>query len=122
MSSMKSIASALVLVASVAVPVLIAPAAALAASSAVRAGTPAQDVRHQAVPYDDLNLLSPAGEAEFRLRLKGAVQTVCGPKADLRNFDETADYQACVAKATNEAMSALPEARRQAARTAVPAS
>jgi UrcA family protein len=125
MSSMKSIASALALVASaadVAVPVLIAPALVLAASTAVRAETPSQDVRHQVVPYDDLNLNSPAGAAAFQSRLKGAVQAVCGPKADLRNFDETSDYKACVAKAAKDAMSALPQARLQAARPAAPPS
>jgi UrcA family protein len=125
MSSLKSIASALALVATaadVSVPVLIAPALVLAASTAVRAETPPQEIRHQVVAYDDLNLNSPAGAAAFQARLKGAVQAVCGPKADLRNFDEDADYKACLAKAAQDAMAALPQARQQAARPAPPAS
>jgi len=119
MLSMKSVASALVLVASaadIAVPVLVAPALVLAVSTAVRAETPA--VRHQVVRYDDLNLTSAAGQSTFQTRLKGAVETVCGPQADLRNFDEAADYKACVAKASHDAMSAVPDVARQASRPA----
>ncbi|MGZ3276052.1 MAG: UrcA family protein [Caulobacteraceae bacterium] len=115
---MKSVASALVLVASVAdvaVPVLVAPAVVFAVATAARA-EPAEAVRHQVVRYDDLNLASPAGQAAFKVRLKGAVQAVCGPQADMRNFDEAADYKACVAKAAHDAMSALPQAQQQAAR------
>jgi UrcA family protein len=117
MLSVKSVASALVLVASaadVAVPVLVAPAIVLAVSTAARAEAPA--VRQEVVRYGDLDLATPGGMAAFRTRLKGAVQTVCGPRADLRTFDETADYQACTAKASHDAMSALPRLRRQAAR------
>lgn len=119
MLSMKSVASALVLVASaadVAVPLLVAPALALAVSTAARAETPVQAVRQQVVRYDDLNLASPIGMATLRTRLEGAVKTVCGPPADLRSFDEAADYRACVAKASHDAIAALPQAWRQAAR------
>jgi UrcA family protein len=126
MLSMKSVASALVLVASaadVAVPVLIAPALVIAASTAARAETPAQEtsaqtVRQQVVSYGDLNLATPSGQATFQARLKSAVQAVCGPQADLRSFEEAADYKACVAKASREAMSALPDVQQQAARSA----
>ena len=116
MLSMKSVASALVHVASaadIAVPVLVAPALVLAVSTAVRAETPSQAVRHEVVRYDDLNLASAAGQATLHIRLKGAVETVCG-QADLRNFDEAADYKACVAKASHDAMSVV--IRRQASR------
>jgi UrcA family protein len=116
MLSMKSVASALVLVASaadIAVPVLVAPALVLAASTAARAETPAETVRHRVVRYDDLNLASPAGQAMFQVRLRGAVATVCGPWADLRNFDEAADYKACVAKASHDAMSVVRDVVRQ---------
>lgn len=119
MLSMKSVASALVLVASaadVAVPVLVAPALVLAASTAARAETPTETVRQQVVRYGDLNLATASGQAIFQARLKGAVQAVCGPRADLRSFQDTADYNACVAKASRGAMSALPQAQQQAAR------
>jgi UrcA family protein len=118
---MKSVASALVLVASaadVAVPVLIAPALVIAASTAARAEAPVQTVRQQVVSYGDLNLATPSGQATFQARLKSAVQAVCGPQADLRSFEEAADYKACVAKASREAMSALPDVQQQAARSA----
>lgn len=124
MLSMKSVASALVLVASAAdtaVPVLIVPALVLGVSTAARAqvlapSSPTEAVRHQVVRYDDLNLASADGRAIFQVRLKGAVETVCGPQADLRNFDEAADYKACVAKATEDAVSAVPDIGRTAAR------
>jgi UrcA family protein len=119
MLSMKSVASALALVASaadVAAPVLVVPALVLAASTAARAETPAQVVRQQVVRYDDLNLASPRGMAAFERRLKGAVETVCSPQADMRIFDEAKDYKACVAKAAHDAMSALPQSQQQAAR------
>ena len=119
MLSLKSVASALVLVAStadIAVPVLVAPALVLAASTAVRAEAPDRTVRHQVVRYDDLNLASAEGRAMFQVRLRGAVETVCGPRADLRNFDEAADYKACVARASHDAMSAAPDIARQAIR------
>jgi UrcA family protein len=121
MLSMKSVASALVHVASaadIAVPVLVAPALMLAVSTAARAETPAETVRHQVVRYDDLNLASPAGQAMFQLRLRGAVENVCGPRADLRNFDEAADYRACVAKASHDAMSVVRDVVRQAPQSA----
>jgi UrcA family protein len=117
MLSMKSVASALVLVAScadTAVPVLIAPALVVAASTAARAETPDRTVRQQIVSYGDLNLATPSGQATFQARLKGAVQAVCGPQADQRNFGETADYKACVAKASHDAMSSVPDARQHA--------
>jgi UrcA family protein len=104
MLSMKSVAAALVLVASaadVAVPVLVAPAVVLGVSTAARAET--QTVRQQVVRYDDLNLAAPGGRATFQARVKSAVQAVCGPQADPRSFTETADYQACVAKASRDA-------------------
>jgi UrcA family protein len=109
MLSMKSVASALVHVASaadIAVPVLIAPALVLAASTVVHAQTPVQ-VRQEIVRYDDLNLASATGRAIFQTRLKGAVENVCGPPADLRNFDEVADFETCVAKASHDAMTAV---------------
>jgi UrcA family protein len=121
MLSMKSVASALVLVASaadIAVPVLVAPALMLAVSTAARAEEPTQAVRHQVVRYSDLNLASPAGEAMFQVRLRGAVETVCGPQADLRNFDEAADYKACVAKASHDAQTVVRDVMRQAPRPA----
>jgi UrcA family protein len=117
MLSMKSVSSALVHVASVAdfaVPVLIAPALVLGASTMARAETPADTVRHQVVRYADLNLASDSGRATFQIRLKGAVETVCGPQADLRNFDESKDYNACVAKASHDAMTTV--VRREASR------
>jgi UrcA family protein len=117
MLSMKSVASALVHVASaadIAVPVLVAPALVLAVSTMARAETPAETVRHQVVRYADLNMASASGQAVFQIRLKGAVETVCGPQADLRNFDEAADYKACVAKASHDAMSTV--VRREASR------
>jgi UrcA family protein len=119
MLSMKSVASALVLVASaadLAAPLLVAPAVVLAVSTAARAETPATAVRQQAVRYDDLNLASPSGMAAFRGRVKGAVEAVCNPQADPRNFAEAADYKACVAKASRDAMAALPPVQQQAAR------
>ena len=119
MSRIKSVASALVLVASVAdvaFPVLVAPAVVLAVATTARA-EPAQAVRHQVVRYDDLNLASPAGQAAFKVRLNGAVQAVCGPPADIRNFNEAADYKACVAKASHDATAALPQVQQQAARS-----
>ncbi|HTK36340.1 MAG TPA: UrcA family protein [Caulobacteraceae bacterium] len=116
---MKSVASALVIVASaadVAVPVLVAPALVLGASTAARAETPDRAVSRQTVRYDDLNLASPAGEAVLRARVNAAAQAVCAPRADPRDLRETADFQACVAKAAHDALSALPQAQRQAAR------
>jgi len=110
MLSMKSVAAALVMVASgadVAAPVLVAPALVLAVSTAARAETPV--VRQQAVRYGDLNLASASGMAAFQARVKHAVEAVCGPRADLRNFDEARDYQACAAKASHDAMSAVPQ-------------
>ena len=121
MLSMKSVASALVLVASaadVAVPVLVAPALALAISSMARAETPARSIHQQVVRYADLNLATLSGQVTFQARLKGAVQAVCGPEADLRSFEETADYKACVAQATRDAASALPDVRQEASRSA----
>jgi UrcA family protein len=119
MLSMKSVASALVHVASaadIAVPVLVAPALVLAASTMARAEIPADTVRHQVVRYGDLNLASANGRATFQIRLKGAVETVCGPQADLRNFDEAADYKACVAKASHDAMSTVVQREASRAR------
>jgi UrcA family protein len=88
-----------------------------AASTAARAEAPNQTLRHQVVRFDDLNLASPAGVAAFRARLNGAVEIVCGPPADLRNFDEAADYKACLAKASQDALSALPQVRQQASQS-----
>lgn len=119
MLNLKSVASALVVVASAAdfaVPVLVAPALVFAGSAAAHA-EPAQTVRHQVVRYDDLNMASPAGQAAFQARMKGAVQAVCGPQADMRNFDEAADYKACVAKAARDATAALPQIQQQAAQS-----
>jgi UrcA family protein len=119
MLSMKSVATALVLVASaadMAVPVLIAPALVGAASTAARAATPDQTVRRQVVRYGDLNLATPSGKATFQGRLKDAVEAVCGPQADRRDFVEAADYKACVTKASHDAMAALPDVRQQASR------
>jgi UrcA family protein len=122
MLSMKSVASALVLVASaadLAAPVLVAPALVLAVAAAAHAAeAPAQSVRQQVVRYGDLNLATPTGMAAFQARLKGAVQTVCGPQTDLRNFDEVADHKACVAKASHDAASTLPDVQQQASRPA----
>jgi len=104
MLKMKSVAAALVLVASaadVAVPVLVAPALVFGVSTAARAETP--DVHQQIVRYDDLNLAAPGGKATLQARLNSAVQAVCGPQADPRRFDETANRQACVAKAMHDA-------------------
>jgi UrcA family protein len=104
MLSMKSVASALVLVAAaadVAVPVLVAPAVVLGVSTAARAET--QSDRQQVVRYDDLNMATASGRATFQVRLKGAVQAVCGPQADPRSFREMAGYKACVAKASHDA-------------------
>jgi UrcA family protein len=109
MLSMKSVASALVHVASaadIAVPILVAPALALAVSTAARAETPVQ-VRQEVVRYDDLNLASASGRAIFQTRLKGAAEYVCGPPADLRSFDEVADFETCVSKASHDAMTAV---------------
>jgi UrcA family protein len=81
-----------------------------------RAETPAETVRHQVVRYADLNLASANGQAKFQIRLKGAVETVCGPQADLRNFDEAADYKACVAKASHDAMTTVVQREASRAR------
>jgi UrcA family protein len=120
MLSMKSVASALLLAATaadLAVPVMVAPALVLAASTAARAApaeTPAKVVRQQILSYRDLNLAAPSGMAAFEARVKAAAEDVCGPQADVRNFDEAADYRACVAKAVQGAMSTLPAVRQQA--------
>jgi len=120
MLSMKSVATALVLVASaadVAAPVLIAPALVLGASTAVRAapaGDPARTVRQQVLTYRDLNLAVPSGMATFSARLKAAAEDVCGPQADIRNFDEANDYRGCMTKAMHDVLSALPQVRQQA--------
>jgi UrcA family protein len=121
MLSMKSVASALVLVASaadVAVPVLVAPALVLAGSTAVRAQESGQAIRQQLVRYGDLNLAAPAGQAALQSRVKSAVQSVCGPEADMRDFHEARDYAACVAKASHDAMGAVPKVRQQASQPA----
>ena len=111
MLSMKSVAAALVLVASaadVAVPVLVAPAVVLGVSTAARAET--LDVRQQVVRYDDLNMAAASGKATFQARVKSAVDAVCGPQADPRRFDETANHKACVAKAMHDASPASSHA------------
>lgn len=119
MLSMKSVASALVLVASaadVAAPVLVAPALVLAGSTVVHAEE-ARTLRREVVRFDDLNLAAPSGMAAFRARLKAAAQAVCSPQADRRDFADTADYQACMAKASHDAASALPQVQQQASRS-----
>lgn len=119
MLSMKSVASALVLVAmaaDLAAPILVAPALVLGASTVARAETPDTLVRRQVLDYADLNLATPSGKATFKTRIKGAAEAVCGPEADIRNLDESADYKACVAKAIQDALSALPDVRQQASR------
>ncbi len=118
MLSMKSVASALVLVASaadMAAPVLVAPAVVLAVSTAARAQE-AHTVRQEAVTYRDLNLTSPVGQAAFENRIRHAAQDVCGPSPDRRNFDETADFKACMNRAVSNAVAALPPVQQQAAR------
>lgn len=118
MLSMKSVASALVLVASaadVAAPVLVAPAVMLAASTAARAQE-VQTVRQQAVTYRDLNMLTPAGQAVFTARVRQAAQDVCSPSPDLHDLTGTAEYKACMNRAISTAVSALPPVVQQAAR------
>jgi UrcA family protein len=119
MLNMKSVASALVVVASAAdfaVPVLVAPALVFAVSTAARAEEPT--VRHEVVRYGDLNIASPVGMAAFKARVNGAAKTVCGPTPDAQAMDETADYKACVSKAIRDAVSALPQARQTASQSA----
>ena len=50
--------------------------------------------------------------------VKSAVQSVCGPEADMRDFHEARDYAACVAKASHDAMGAVPKVRQQASQPA----
>jgi UrcA family protein len=118
MVSMKSVAAALVFAASVAdlaAPALVAPALALGAASAVRAEPV---VRQQVVRYQDLNLANASGKAALQARVRDAAQAVCSPEPDPRNFDETADYKACVARAVRDAITALPETRQHASQPA----
>lgn len=116
MLSMKSVASALVLVASAAdfaAPALVVPAVVLAASTA--RAQEVQTVRQRTVTYRDLNLASPAGMAAFQARVRHAAQDVCGSSPDRRSFKDVADFNACTSKAVSGALSALPPAQQQAA-------
>lgn len=117
MLSMKSVASALVLVASaadLAAPVLVAPAVVLAVSTAAHAQD-ARTVRQEAVTYRDLDLTTPAGQAMFQSRLRHAAQDVCGSSPDRHSFQDEADFKACTDKALSTAVASLPSAQRQAA-------
>jgi len=122
MLSMKSVASALVLVATaadVAVPVMIAPALVIAASTAARAAPAfAEPSTHQkVVSYRDLNLASPSGLATFKARARRAAEDVCSPAPEARSsLAQSVDFQACVDEAVAGALVALPQAQQQAAR------
>ena len=113
MLSMKSVASALVHVASaadIAVPVLVAPALVLAVSTAVRAETPSQAVRHEVVRYDDLNLASPAGHAAAMVRIQRAAYRVCReiPWEGVGVHTNWVQYLDCAKAATEAAAAQLP--------------
>lgn len=117
MLSMKSVASALVLAATaadLAAPVLVAPALVLGLSTVAHAAPAETIVRRQVLNYADLNLATPSGKATFNTRLRGAAETVCGPDTGSRSLDEVADYKACMAKAVQDALSAVPDMRQQA--------
>lgn len=85
--------------------VLAAPVLLAAASGVIAAPASAEEVS-VAVPYADLDLATPAGEAALARRIETAVKTVC-EKPDVRDLKVAAAWEACKAEARAEAFEQL---------------
>lgn len=59
------------------------------------------------VSYADLDLAEADGARKLYARLKAAARQVCGPVPSVREHRETADYQACHARALSKAVNRI---------------
>jgi UrcA family protein len=84
-------------------------AAALAAISVQGANARPSDtdLRRLTVDYSDINISTAQGAKAVLQRLHQAAEEVCGPAPDLRAIRQSADYQSCVRRATDEAVKAI---------------
>jgi UrcA family protein len=70
--------------------------------------SPAPRVSHSVVvSYADLDLADPDGARTLYARLNAAARKVCGPVPSVREHRETADYQACHARALSKAVNRI---------------
>jgi UrcA family protein len=97
-------------------------AAALAAVSVQSASAQSADteIHHLAVHYSQADTSTSRGaEATVRL-VRQAARDVCAPVADPRDFQATADYQACLRKASDQAVKDIGSAAVAAAYRGMP--
>jgi UrcA family protein len=87
---------------------LLGLAASLSFGAQAGEASPAPRVSHSVVvSYADLDLAEPDGARTLYARLKSAARKVCGPVPSLREHRETADYQACHARALSKAINRI---------------
>jgi UrcA family protein len=81
-------------------------AAALAVLGLAASPAAADDKVTVSVPYADLNLAAPAGEAQLDQRINAAVNQVCA-KPDIRNLKAMTAWEECKANARVGALDQL---------------
>jgi UrcA family protein len=64
-----------------------------------------REIKSTPVFYGDLDLDSPDGGYTLLTRIRGAARDVCRPASDIHNLSDTSDYQRCIHRAVDHAVS-----------------